>query len=99
VRTLDDLSAEFAFRPDALKIDVEGYETFVLQGARQILCEDHPVLFLEIHPAAIQKLGGTLAGLWDLLAEHGYRVHDLADKPLSRAQFTGFDTTVRVTCL
>jgi FkbM family methyltransferase len=99
VRTLDDLSSEISFRPDALKIDVEGYETFVVQGARRILREDHPVLFLEIHPAPIERLGGTLAGLWDLLAEHGYQVHDLADRPLSRAQFTGFDTTVRVTCL
>src|SRR5262245_49887087 len=34
---------------DFLKIDVEGYEGYVLAGARQILTQDRPNLFLEIH--------------------------------------------------
>lgn len=36
---------------DFLKIDVEGYEGHVLAGARQILLEHRPALFVEIHPA------------------------------------------------
>jgi FkbM family methyltransferase len=41
-----------AKRPvDFLKIDVEGYEGHVLAGARQVLTQDRPNLFLEIHPS------------------------------------------------
>jgi FkbM family methyltransferase len=38
---------------DFLKIDVEGYEGYVLAGARQILIQDRPNLFLEIHPSQL----------------------------------------------
>jgi FkbM family methyltransferase len=35
---------------DLLKIDVEGYEGEVLQGARATLERDRPILFVEVHP-------------------------------------------------
>ena len=35
--------------PDVVKIDVEGAEVLVLQGANQVLSEHHPRLFIEIH--------------------------------------------------
>jgi FkbM family methyltransferase len=35
--------------PDVLKIDVEGSEIEVLQGADQALAEFHPTIFLEVH--------------------------------------------------
>ncbi len=38
---------------DFLKIDVEGYEGHVLAGARQVLTEDRPNLFLELHPSLL----------------------------------------------
>jgi FkbM family methyltransferase len=38
---------------DFLKIDVEGYEGHVLVGARQILTQDRPNLFLEVHPGLL----------------------------------------------
>ncbi|MGH9363606.1 MAG: FkbM family methyltransferase, partial [Thermoanaerobaculia bacterium] len=38
---------------DLLKVDVEGYEGQVLDGAERLLREHRPVLFLELHPAAI----------------------------------------------
>lgn len=38
---------------DFLKIDVEGYEGHVLSGARRLLAEHKPKLFLEIHPGVL----------------------------------------------
>jgi FkbM family methyltransferase len=35
---------------DFLKIDVDGYEGHVLAGARRLLAEHRPTLFLEVHP-------------------------------------------------
>ncbi len=48
LRTLDELLA--GRPPDFVKIDVEGYEGHVLDGATRILHEHRPTLFLEIHP-------------------------------------------------
>ncbi len=50
IRTLDSLLAEGGFPPPALiKVDVEGAETEVLAGARGLLAEHRPRLFIEAH--------------------------------------------------
>ena len=66
VRPLDDLVPD---RVDFLKIDVEGYEGSVLAGARRILKQDKPNLFLELHPAAIEQLGDDIEGMVRDIAE------------------------------
>ncbi len=49
VKTLDSLVLEKGLKkPDFIKIDVEGYEYKVLQGAIKTISSNHPVLFIEI---------------------------------------------------
>lgn len=64
LRTLDALLAD---RPvDFLKIDVEGYEGHVLDGAARLLQEQRPTLFVEIHPGFLAPpttVDGLLARL------------------------------------
>jgi hypothetical protein len=51
---------------DFLKIDVEGYEGFVLTGARRLRREHRPILFVEIHPGFLAPpwtVDGVLAEL------------------------------------
>jgi hypothetical protein len=48
--TLDSLSH---WRPDFIKIDVEGYEGVVLAGAGSILTGYLPTLFIELHPCLV----------------------------------------------
>jgi len=98
LRTLDGLCDEMAFRPDVMKIDVEGYEIAVLRGAGRILREDRPLLFLEVHPQRIQQLGGSLRELGDILGGHGYRLFDLHGAPLDRRALSGLDATARLYC-
>ncbi|MFL6193998.1 MAG: FkbM family methyltransferase [Thermoanaerobaculia bacterium] len=85
VRTLDALCGELGLHPDLMKIDVEGYEIAVLQGAARVLREDRPVLFLEVHPQRIEELGGSMAELAGLLADHGYEVFGLRGAPVRLA--------------
>jgi FkbM family methyltransferase len=95
VRTLDDLREELAFRPDVMKVDVEGYEIFALRGARRLLDEDRPLLFLEAHPQRIRELGGSMRELWDLLAAPGYRAFDLHGRPVAAEAFAALDSVSR----
>lgn len=50
VLSLDELLADGAIpRPDYMKIDVEGAELRVLQGACQLIADARPTIFLSVH--------------------------------------------------
>lgn len=71
---LDDFCAEQGLRPEVIKIDVEGAEIHVLEGARQVLTAARPLLFLSVHPAHLLRLGRSTAELMALVRSAGYRV-------------------------
>jgi FkbM family methyltransferase len=48
--TLDRFTGSSGIVPDLIKIDVEGAEWLVLEGARQLLAEHHPDLIVGVHP-------------------------------------------------
>jgi FkbM family methyltransferase len=50
--------------PDVIKIDVEGAEIDVLEGARELLCRERPLLMIELH--------GTNQGVADALKSLQY---------------------------
>jgi FkbM family methyltransferase len=52
ITTLDEDVQKFA-RPDFIKIDVEGLEIAVLQGAEQTLRKHGPELFIELHGTTV----------------------------------------------
>ncbi|MGP3957815.1 FkbM family methyltransferase [Nonomuraea sp. 3N208] len=64
--------------PDVIKIDVEGYEGFVLQGAAQTLTSA-PTLLFELHPELQANCGGDAGELLDLVFAH-YRWILLVDE-------------------
>jgi FkbM family methyltransferase len=66
MRTLDSFSLPAV---DLVKLDVEGYELEVLQGAKGTLKEHHPTLMIEMHDWAGAK---KEADLFALLNEMGY---------------------------
>jgi FkbM family methyltransferase len=72
VSTLD---AEIGdLRPEVVKIDVEGAERDVLEGARLLLAEVRPVVIFEHVASAAALYGAPSAACWDLLHELGYRI-------------------------
>lgn len=86
VQRLDDALPD-GFAPDLIKVDVEGAEVKVLQGARETLARHRPVVIFE-HGAGGADLYDTGSGeLWDLLDACGLRVFSVAgDGPYSRDQ-------------
>jgi FkbM family methyltransferase len=74
IKTLDELARETNLaRLDFIKIDVEGMELQVLQGAMQILERHRPALFLEtLARYSTTDGGGALGDIEKLLSPLGY---------------------------
>ncbi len=76
-------------RPDLVKVDVEGAELHVFEGARELLARARPVVVFEHVAAAARLYGSRSQALWELLDELGYRVFAVTGEgPVSRADFS-----------
>lgn len=75
VRTLDS----FHFKNvGVIKIDTEGYEYPILNGAKATIAECRPRLVVEIHKGtgqACKEYGDELRRIMGLIKEHGYAFH------------------------
>lgn len=74
---LDDFLKRNGVVPDLIKVDVEGAEMNVLLGMRQILHDEKPILFLEIHPPNLHYFNTSTSAILSLLIENGYRVFEI----------------------
>ncbi len=92
---VDSISLDEVFaggRLDILKIDVEGYEERVIEGAMSLLKDDRRgprAIFIEVHPYAWQATGTTSESLLKLLEDCNYQVQDLAGNPIERIEMYG----------
>lgn len=57
---------------DLIKIDVEGAEFRVLDGACEYLSENSPELLLELHPERMEEFGDDIASIEQILKQTGY---------------------------
>ena len=69
-----------------MKIDVEGYEWGVLQGAENCLRQRRPRLWLEVHPGFLQAQGKSHEELLDWLRKIGYQLSFFWDSELPAAK-------------
>ena len=75
-----------------MKIDVEGAEPGVIEGARALIARDHPVLLLEIFPRWLSAVSKTTADIFlDDIRNLGYRIHRLTTFGLGRELHLGDD--------
>jgi hypothetical protein len=77
-RTLDDCVGEHGCRPDLIKIDTEGAEVRVLEGAMRTLKHDGPVVIFE------SLRGSDRGGIARLFADADYLVCRLPLPPDGR---------------
>lgn len=77
VTSLDEIIAELAVsKIDLLKIDVEGFERFVLEGSKKVIEKWKPILFIELAEVNLAEHGLTAASLVNYVESLGYNVTD-----------------------
>lgn len=81
VRFDDYVRAHAIARVDLIKIDIEGAEPFMLEGARESLERFKPVFLMEVNRAALGRLGWTPERLWAMLRPLGYRAFEVGQSP------------------
>jgi len=74
VNNLDDYQLD---NVSLIKIDVQGYEPYVLDGAKQTILKNKPTIFIEIEPEHLEMFGFNKWDVFNRLHELGYKViHD-----------------------
>lgn len=88
VTTLDSYVREAGMRRlDLLKIDVEGAELYVLQGARNTLQEFRPRVLFEIGQQNLDPYGLRPEDIYGFLQENGYNLQDMSGQKITKAEF------------
>lgn len=72
VRPLDELALVAC---DFIKIDVEGFEPDVIDGALQTITRFKPVLFVELNDSALRRYGYSKNSVLKPLFDLGYTLH------------------------
>lgn len=69
-RTIDGFCEEMQFKPDALRMDIEGAEAMALAGARRTIARDKPLLFIEVHRFMLSE--AEYESILSVIKEGGY---------------------------
>ena len=72
--SLDEFAAEQKEKIDCLKIDVEGAELDLLEGAKKVFTEMRPVALLSLHPVSIKANNQSLENIWDVIKSYNMRM-------------------------
>ena len=90
--SIDQLIARGFTPPDMIKIDVEGHEFDVLQGAKNLLLASKPLLSLEVHPGALSHRGISPIEIAQFLEKLGYQFQDMRNRRVKTEFFNHRDT-------
>jgi FkbM family methyltransferase len=60
-----------------IKIDVQGAEMRVLEGARKTIDRVHPAFFVEIDELALRKFDASVQDIFSFFSQSGYNAHAL----------------------
>jgi FkbM family methyltransferase len=82
VDTLDEFCDRHDIRPDFIKVDVEGFEYRVLEGAREILTRWRPPILIELNPPVLREQNTSVEEVVDRLRCHDYQLYRVCKRRL-----------------
>ena len=86
VVSIDDFRAKNNLTINILKIDAEGVELEVLNGARETFLQDRPIAIIGLHPFAYSDRVVMLGKIWDKLIEYKMQIQ-IEGKDITKDQF------------
>ncbi len=92
LNTLDTVLQDANLKPQdiqAIFLDVQGHEWYVLQGAQTVLATGVPLL-MEVWPYGLNRAGTDLISLGDLLAKYYTHLVDMRQESLVLQSITAF---------
>ena len=93
-KTIDQLVEIFDLHPGFIKIDAEGAEKLVLDGALDTLARERPVIMAELTDELLPNCGASSREILDLLRASGYEVCEIVDALTLRPPDTPFYGTI-----
>jgi FkbM family methyltransferase len=97
LKRLDTLIAELQpDRVDLLKIDAEGAEVVVLQGATGVLASFHPTILVELNENTLEKQGHHTRDVLDFLRGFGYEIFSFDSETAALYPARGDETSFNV---
>jgi FkbM family methyltransferase len=108
--TLDNYVLDTRSIPRVIKIDTEGSEFMILEGAKETLRKYQPVLIMEFHPVAAQAAGTTISKYVEFLEGEGYNLvtlkknmfgyyHFNNQEPFNEIRHTAGNNLINVVCI
>ena len=89
--TLDNLVAEYKLEPGIIKIDVEGAEFLVLNGAEETIKKYHPTFVIEVSDHLSKSLQTTSSMLFQFLENFNYKITDMHGSLINAVQRNQFN--------
>ena len=72
VITLDSLSID---RVDLIKMDVQGYEKYVIEGAEKTIDNNRPIMIIEVEEFQLARFGLSSTDIFDKVTSLGYEIY------------------------
>lgn len=92
---IDDLVSEHELNPGLIKVDVEGAEKFVFEGAQAMLAEFRPVVISELSSSFLKRSGIDAREIVAMFEKLGYHVID----PLNEEAEPGSEESDEILCI
>jgi FkbM family methyltransferase len=73
-KSLDDFCEEYRIVPTLIKIDVQGHERYVLEGAKNVIANEKPVLLIEFDFTTENENGFFC---WNFMKKNGYVAYEI----------------------
>lgn len=72
--TIDNLTKQYSLDPGFIKVDVEGVEHLVFDGARKTLLKNRPIILSELCDKFLRQNGSSARDVVNLIKEYNYDV-------------------------
>lgn len=84
IMTLDQLIHDSGCeRVGLIKLDVEGYEPKIIEGASETIVRHRPIVFAEFNRERMAINGFEMKRSWSFFLDHGYHAYQLSGRNLS----------------